>query len=256
MDYGFIISRHVNSVKTNKYWNQSIKLIRTLYPEKKIVIIDDNSKYQFVKPEFSYKNVEIIQSEYPGSGELLPYFYFLKYKWFDSAVIIHDSVFFHRKIAFDKIKQPVFPLWHFEYDKENIHNILRICAGLKNNYKLSSIVANNNKNMDIFGSRSINNFSCCFGVQTFITHNFLLKIEQKYNLSNLIHYVKTRTDRCAMERIMGLLFCLEHPDVLHYKSLFGNILSHGNWGYSFEQYQDAITKRKAIKAVVKVWTGR
>ena len=27
--YGFIITRHVNSDKTNKYWNQCVKLIRT-----------------------------------------------------------------------------------------------------------------------------------------------------------------------------------------------------------------------------------
>ena len=38
-NYGFIIIRHVNSVKTNKYWNQSVKLIRTIYPNKKIIII-------------------------------------------------------------------------------------------------------------------------------------------------------------------------------------------------------------------------
>ena len=43
MDYGFIITRHVNSEKTNKYWNNAIICIRTFYPQKKIVIIDDNS---------------------------------------------------------------------------------------------------------------------------------------------------------------------------------------------------------------------
>jgi hypothetical protein len=38
-NYGFIISRHVNSEQTNQYWNQCVKLIRTYYPLKKIVII-------------------------------------------------------------------------------------------------------------------------------------------------------------------------------------------------------------------------
>jgi hypothetical protein len=121
---GFIILRHVNSIKTNRYWNQNIKLLRILYPYKLIIIIDDNSKQEFVNADFDYKNIQVIQSEYPGRGELLPYIYFLKYKWFDNAVIIHDSVFFHKRIAFEKIKQPVVPLWHFEYDKENIQNIL------------------------------------------------------------------------------------------------------------------------------------
>ena len=37
--YGFIITRHVNSEKTNKYWNKCVKCIRTFYPLKKIIII-------------------------------------------------------------------------------------------------------------------------------------------------------------------------------------------------------------------------
>jgi hypothetical protein len=59
--FGFIITRHVNSEKTNKYWNHSVKCLRKLYPLKKIVIIDDNSNYSFVKPFFNYANIEIIQ---------------------------------------------------------------------------------------------------------------------------------------------------------------------------------------------------
>ena len=69
---------------------------------KKIVIVDDNSNYEYVKSEFDYKNIEIIQSEFPGRGELLPYYYLLKYKFFKNAVIIHDSVFFHKRIPFEK----------------------------------------------------------------------------------------------------------------------------------------------------------
>ena len=49
MSYGFIITRHVNSETTNKYWNQNIKLIRTHYPLKQIVIIDDNCYCYFIK---------------------------------------------------------------------------------------------------------------------------------------------------------------------------------------------------------------
>ena len=38
--FGFIITRHVNSENTNKYWNHCVKCLRTFYPEKKIVIIE------------------------------------------------------------------------------------------------------------------------------------------------------------------------------------------------------------------------
>ena len=75
--YGFIITRHVNSEITNKYWNHCIKCIRTFYPYRKIVIIDDNSNQDFLISFHNYENIEIINSEFPGRGELLPYYYFI-----------------------------------------------------------------------------------------------------------------------------------------------------------------------------------
>ena len=48
--FGFIITRHVNSENTNRYWNHSIKLLRRLYPNNKIIIIDDNSDKNFLLP--------------------------------------------------------------------------------------------------------------------------------------------------------------------------------------------------------------
>jgi len=256
MLFGFIVTRHVNSINTNKYWNHSLKLLRMFYPLVKIVIIDDGSNPAFLKADDQiYSNVEFIQSEYIGRGELLPYIYFLRNpQWFENAVILHDSVFIHKRIAFEKLKTPVMPLWFFPYDKENIHNILRICSGLKNNYILMHKLTQNQPN--ILGMNSSNEFACCFGAQSFINYNFLNKIEEKYGITNLVYYIKNRTDRCALERIIGLLFTMEYPALMNYKSLLGNIQVVGNWGYSFEDYQNHLYNKKRIKPVVKVWTGR
>jgi hypothetical protein len=254
MSFGFIITRHVTSEKTNKYWNQNVKLLRLLYPLRQIIIIDDNSNPEFVKSDYEYKNVKIIESEYPGSGELLPYIYFLRNKWFSNAVILHDSVFFHKRISFNKITEPVLPLWHFKYDKENLPNLLRISSGLKNNYNIIQRLTNAQNN--VLGMNSNNDFICCFGVQSYINHSFLCNIENKYGFTNLVNYVKNRTDRCAMERIMGLLFTLEYPNIIKYKSLLGNIHNIGNWGYTYDEYEENFHKNKVVKVVVKVWTGR
>jgi hypothetical protein len=254
MSFGFIITRHVTCEKTNKYWNQNVKLLRLLYPLRQIIIIDDNSNQDFVKADYEYKNVRVIQSEYPGRGELLPYIYFLRNKWFNNAVILHDSVFLHKRIPFNKINEPVIPLWHFNYDKENIGNLLRIAHGLKNNYNVFQRLTNSQNN--VLGLNSQNDFICCFGVQTYISHTFLNLIENKYGFSNLVNFVKNRTDRCAMERIMGLLFSLEYPKLLRYKSLLGNIQKSGNWGYTYDEYEENFKKNKVVKVVVKVWTGR
>jgi hypothetical protein len=254
MDYfGFIITRHVNSEITNKYWNHNVKLLRTLYPLIKIVIIDDNSDYNFVKPECEFKNLEIIQSEFPGRGELLPYYYYLKHKFFANALIIHDSVFLHKRMNFERLKGvSVMPLWFFYSDKENIENTKRITAYLKNNIVIHNKIT---KEFNILGMKSDEWFGC-FGVQCYINLSFLEKIQAKYNILNLINAVTCRPDRCCLERIFGAIFSTESPKLLLNKSLLGNIMTYHQWGYTFNQYMSDLKKGTLPRYTIKVWTGR
>lgn len=254
MSYGFIITRHVNSELTNKYWNQSVKLIRTHYPFRKIIVIDDDSNYDFVKADHEYKNVEFIQSEYPKRGELLPYIYFLRHQWFDNAVILHDSVFIHTRIPFEKLKIPVIPLWHYMYDKEHLDNLLRISSYLKNNLYIKQKLQGSEVN--ILGMND-NKFNLCFGAQSYINLNFLKKIESKYNLTNLINCITCRKDRCGFERIIGLLFFQEYPNLKNIGSLFGNILHHHRtFNYNYDQYFQDFQNKQTHGKFIKVWTGR
>lgn len=250
--FGFIMTRHVNSVKTNNYWNHCVKLIRRLYPFRKIVIIDDNSDYKYVKSEFDYKNVEIIQSEFPKRGELLPYYYFLKYKFFKNAVIIHDSVFFHQRINFETLDGiNVIPLWFFHSDKENVENTKRIAKYLKNNILIDNKVS---KGLTVLGLNS-DKWYGCFGVQSYINLNFLQKIENKYRITNLISAIKCREDRCCLERIFGTIFFTECPELIHRKSLFGDIMKYQRWGLTYDEYMVCL-KKGTILRVTKIWTGR
>lgn len=251
--FGFIITRHVNSEQTNKYWNNSVKLLRTLYPLQKIIIIDDNSIQKYVKSEFNYKNIQVIHSEFKGRGELLPYLYYLKTKFFENAIILHDSVFFHKRVNFEKLDGiNVIPLWHFNSDKENVNNTLRITRNLLNSYNIQEKIQLN----DSFISLSHLKWYGCFGVQSYINHNFLKYIESKYKITNLVPAVKCRLDRCSLERIFGCIFFTENQKILNKKSLLGNIMSYQKWGYSFEQYNNDIHNKKIPKLIVKVWTGR
>ena len=253
-NYGFILTRHVNSEQTNKYWNQCVKLIRTFYPLRKIVIIDDNSNQEFLKAEHNYKNLTIIQSEYLGRGELLPYVYYLKYKWFPNAIIIHDSLFIHKRIPFEKFKTPVLPLWHHNYDKENINNLLRISSALTNNQIITKKILG--ESINILGLNN-DTFNICFGGQAYIKLSFLEHIEQKYKLTNLVNVIHNRTDRCGLERILGLLFCQEYPRLLKFNSLFGDIFTqYRAFNYNYEEYNRDLKSTKIIHPFVKVWTGR
>jgi hypothetical protein len=255
MTYGFIITRHVNSELTNKYWNQCVKLIRTHYPFRKIIIIDDNSNYDFVKADHDYKNTEIIQSEYPKRGELLPYVYFLRHQWFDNAIILHDSVFIHKRIPFENFKFPVMPLWHHTYDQEYLDNLLRISNHLKNNVYLKQKLQG--PGINILGMPTDDKFDLCFGALAYVNINFLKKIENKYKLSNLINCIQSKKDRCGLERIIGLLFFQEYPNLKNIHSLFCNIHHHHKpFQYDFNQYLQDFRNKKACEKFVKVWTGR
>jgi len=261
MTFGFIITRHVNSEMTNKYWNRCIQCIRYLYhyDKYKIVVIDDNSDQNFIKSEFDYKNVEYVQSEFPKRGELLPYYYFYKNHYFDNAVIIHDSVFLHKKVNFNRIKIPVLPLWHFDFGKEeNFNNSLRIASCLTNNYLVKKRLLNQ-EDYTVLLHKFVNNteWNGCFGVQCYINYNFLCKIKEKYNLFNMLNTITCRSDRCCLERIMGVIFNLECSDLIKVNSLLGVITKSVEWGYSYEEYVNDIVKNKKPKyPIVKVWTGR
>jgi hypothetical protein len=243
-DFGFIITRHVNSEKTNNYWNLNIKLLNKLYPNKLIVIIDDNSNTKYLKQLFQLKNLLIIQSSYPKRGELLPYIYFLYNKWFDRAVIIHDGVFFHKRLPFEKIKCSVIPLWHFSNGHTRTH--------FKNNIRLANYL----KYPKFIKYHLINNttYNGCFGVQSFISHKFLVDLNNKYKIQNLISYVNTREDRCSLERIIGLLFFLETKIKT---SLLGSIFKQPSaFNYTYDKYIYDIKNNKIPTYITKVFTGR
>ena len=252
--YGFIITRHVNSEKSNKYWNKAIRCIRAFYPLRKIIIIDDNSNQDFIKSDFEYSNVQIIQSEFPGRGELLPYYYFFKNHFFENAVIIHDSIFFHKRINFEKlIGLKVLPLWHFEADKENINKTIIISNKLKNQIEIQKKLSFNDNILGLNHQK----WYGCFGVQSFINYNFLKYIEKKYNIFNLLSIVKNREDRCTLERIFGAIFYTEeNHNLTKMKSLFGNIFNNQIWKYTFDEYENDIKQKKISKAIIKVFSGR
>jgi len=254
-DFGFIITRHVNSQKTNEYWNNSVKLLNYFYPSKKILIIDDNSNYEFVKQYKDYKNLQIISSEYLGRGELLPYYYFYKQHPFKHAVILHDSVFFHKRVSFEKLlKYDVLPFWNFHPDNENYINSLRLVSSMKNNRILMKHLDFKNTSFPIRGILEKDAWKGCFGVQSFISHSFLSQLVDKYNLFQLLHFVKCRADRCCLERIFGILFSLESN---HKNSLFGNIHKfQPNFDYTFDKYTLDLANKSIPHAVVKIWTGR
>jgi hypothetical protein len=230
---GFIVLRHVNNDLTNKYWNHSYRCIRKFYPKNMIMIIDDNSNLSFLKDEQPLYNVVIINSKYHARGELLPYYYYLENKLFDTAIIIHDSVFINKYIDVTDVKDYKI-LWHFEHDWDQIENETNIINVFNDNELLSFY---ENKNL----------WKGCFGGMSIITHDYLNFINSKYEINKLLNVILNRYNRCSFERVIA---CLLQKHVMN-NSLLGNIHQYCKWGISFA-YKDNYNHLPLIK----VWTGR
>ena len=243
---GFIILRHVNSIQTNKYWQECYQCIRNIYPNNKIVIIDDNSNPDFLI-DIQLINTIVVQSEFKQRGELLPYYYYLHNKWFDNAIIIHDSVFIKADIIskYLEMKVQYKMLWHFsEHWCDNDTEILPLFFSLNNYGKL----------LDFYNSKRWNG---CFGGMSLINHDFLTHLNNKYNISNLLTQITTRDRRCAFERVIACIFQFENKEMEI--GILGSIFTYCEWGYSFDEYMDENNNSKKDidkYPVIKVWTCR
>jgi hypothetical protein len=241
-NFVFIMVRHINSELTNKYWIESYKHIRKVYPNTKIIIIDDNSDKQFVKDNnIELDNVEFVESEFPKRGELLPYYYFYKNKYAKNAVIIHDSIFIKNKIDFNNMNDDVKFLWHHGHWWNDNFNEKRLIGTLKNSDNLLKLYDNKDS------------WKLCVGVMSFTNHDFLVKLQDNYNFFNLIDHVKSRNDRMCLERIFGLLCNAENKQLINDPSIFG--IQHLS-NYSYYDYERDMKQNRATPIFTKIWTGR
>lgn len=227
---GFIILRHVVCDKTNNYWINSYNCIRKIYPENLILIIDDNSDYKYITNIDLYKTT-IIDSEYPKRGELLPYYYYLKNKLFDKAVIIHDSVFINEYIDTDIINYKM--LWEFEPNDDHKEDILKILNKF-----------NDKELLNFYESKL---WKGCFGGICIITHDFLTSINNKYDFSLLLEVISSRYNRESFERVFACLLQINYKN----NSMFGNIYKYCPWGIEFKDKDNF----KHLP-ITKVWSGR
>jgi hypothetical protein len=238
MDLGFIILRHVNSEISNNYWIICYNQIRKFYPTNKILLIDDNSNYDLISKdiELALTNTTIIQSEYKGRGEILPYYYYLSNKLFDIAVVIHDSVFIQRYIDFGTDNRFI---WEFEHHWDN----------MADESKMINVLNNKEELYDYYINKSL--WKGCFGTMTIINHDFLKILENKYNISNLVNYITCRKDRMALERVFGCLFTKENEQKT--PSMLSNIHKYCCVGQYYQWY---IENRIHDDPIIKLWSGR
>ena len=245
----FFVLRHVNNTITNDYWQESCAKINHYYPDKNIIIIDDNSNLEFLNQTRELKNVTVINSEFTkGKGELLPYYYFHKLKQEAKltethAVMFHDSMFLNSNMFNDdNLPMNVKFLWHTKKHGSDNKPVER---------ELLSKLANNENAINLHNNKR--QWYVCFGVMSVISYTFLDKLNTKYNFFNtMIPLINTRDDRMRLERIFGVLCMTEDSSLFVEKSYNGDICTNGDWGLSWSDYKNTKLQKKNFK----VFTGR
>ena len=261
--FGFIILRHVNNDISSRYWTDCYGRIRHFYPETPIVIIDDNSSYEFIdsKKEAALYKCLVVRSIFPKRGELLPYYYYIHNYWFDSALIIHDSVFINVFIDFERMSVDMPEgmeckfLWHFDYLYNDRSHESALINRLCNAQRLLTVYNDSNA------------WRGCFGVMSLIDRRFLLNLETRYSITELISHITSRSWRMALERAFACMvydtinerlvskgLCLDKEKFVI--SCLGNIHKYCKWGYSYSAYLRNEHKYAELLPILKVWSGR
>ena len=248
-----IILTHHNPGNLEKYWKHNYECIRKIYPLIQIVIINDNSivpfNYSYI--ENNTVNTQVIESEYPGAGELLSYYYYLKNNYNKYAIIIHDSVFLVEPLDIEEnIKFQ--PFWYFEsfHWYSNLTNVIN---------KIFKTLNFSDELIDIYKSK---NFIGCFGVMSIINHDYLKYLNNKYNLfPGLLTIINNRKLRMACERVLPII--IKH-DEYNYESMFLSIHNYtcsitlGKIAFNLHYDEYSKNKDKYIEnsEIVKIWSGR
>lgn len=241
--YVFVILRNIRHTKDNDLWISSYNSIRRFYTNP-IKIIDDNSSINTFNGKLI--DTEVIQSEWNGAGEILPYYYFMKHKWADRMIFIHDSMFLSRPFRDSELSDPVRFHWYFTNKKDE----RRYSSYL-------SILSHPDPLIEY--SKNLSSWKGCFGATSIIDLDVVNALEEKYGMfSRLTMAIRTRPDREMFERIFGLILFYEGYVTDHQCSNFGDILRYpGAFESNIMNVETALHQvNNYDTAIVKIWRGR
>ena len=237
--YVFVILRNIQKTSDNDLWLSAYQSIRQYYTNQ-IIIIDDNSSLNTFNGKLV--NTEIIQSEYNGAGEILPYHYFLKEKWADTMIFLHDSMVIHRLFTDDELDHEVVIHWHFnEKDKAIVKKSVALLSYLTKSKEIEEYIVNGEW-VGVFGGASI------------IDLSVVEMLEEKYKITNLVNFIRTRKQRQLVERVLGMILSYEK----NVTSNFGDILKYPK-NFETNNLQISIhniSQANYNTAIIKLWRGR
>lgn len=291
--FGFILTRCMCNEESAVYWIECVYCIRRWYPAPiPIVVIDDGSLPEYlarptapVQPWMEDVRIDTVP-EFPGRGELLPYYYLYHQSWgkcslspptevseggsWDYAITMHDSLFLQAPMPIDPTSvSTLCPLFDFEHTWDQDPETVELLSHIPDPEHRATLIRT---------YYAKHTWQGCFGMMSVVRREFLVALQDKYDLFALMPYIRTRGDRCQMERILAVAvraFCEEYrieEGSMKRSNVYGNIHEYTYsrnmyWHFSWTDYQQLVaaaasridptsnTGNQAIQ-VIKVWSGR
>ncbi len=216
-DIGFIISTYVINDKHIEILIRCIESIQKYYKEQIVVIVDYKSNKNMIDNIYrKYPNVLFEFDTSELNAENLPFLYFLKKKYFQKAIILHDSMWLINKLT-DISKINTFQyIWHFENHRNEWAIIQEPITPftMKHNIKthddLNRYIINNVIIHEGFKQYCLNKYdnknewAGCVGCRIIIDYDFMVNLNKNTEIIDLFSKLNEKRERMAAESIFSL----------------------------------------------------
>jgi UDP-N-acetylglucosamine 2-epimerase len=255
--FAFIITSKVTNSTQQFLLLESIRHIRSIYPQHTIYLIDDQSMYPLKdNQDIISSRVTVLESIVKGGGEINPYLFSIDPRCkHETLIYIHDSAFLKSSIDsfISSSNQSFIPIWYskkfiwddvFDSINQSIRNsMLFYSSDLTTNMTLHDLLL-------YFKANSKLQFVVTFSGMSIFHRSFVQFIKKYTNFFSITHLFTCRKNRCLFERILSCIyFWIYHSS--YTSSICGDINDHPMCFRNSNVYID-----NYHNIFLKVWQGR
>jgi hypothetical protein len=289
-DRGYYICAHAKTREHLLILTRCLESVYRVDPGANVIVINDGSSEDvgaaveaFALQGGGAPPPRVVRNPFPGSGELYPYAHNVVHREFRVFLTLHDSMVLLRAISDDAWRGvdsgagTARALWCFTKwvrSREQVGSSLRaLLAHLSSVpaaqpflrlYEEEALPCESGCDCPDCKTRGARppprglGWSGAFGLACLASGDFVARAWTKYGLAALLPHVTTRPDRCACERVWGIVLALEGAPTER-TAVCGRIHAHpGAFRKGHFETLDALVRRVGHYAVpvAKTWYGR
>ena len=221
MSFGFLIPTHVCTLDSFKTFTECIQSLQRLYPTTpKLLFYNKETSVDISQLDFIANDptIRLITTRY-CEGELNVYKHYYEEKYFDMAILLHDSFVLKKQFEGLEAIQDINYIWNFTNHRVHWHIIEepKTEYNIENNIRTHDDLILHNVNTSFDHTSDFYNYFIttyprkqewvgCYGSLSIIRHDFLKKVVERTNLFALIPNIKDKRDRITLESIITLAF--------------------------------------------------